>query len=84
VKGSSEQVPRDSGFHEDGLTATPVHAGRTLRGLRRSPGPLRVKIELVVISGAEGRYLRQKQDDAIRAALQWFAENRPRDAGLGR
>jgi hypothetical protein len=26
-----------------------------------------VKIELVVVSGAEGRYLRQKQDDAIRS-----------------
>jgi hypothetical protein len=36
-----------------------------------------------VVSGAEGRYLRQKQDDAIRSTLRWFAENRPQDAGLG-
>jgi hypothetical protein len=42
-----------------------------------------VKIELVVVSGAEGRYMRQKQDDAIRSTLRWFAENRPQDAGLG-
>jgi hypothetical protein len=84
VKGPSEQMPTDPGVHEDAVAATPAHAGRTPRGLRRSPAPLRVKIELVVVSGAEGRYLRQKQDDAIRATLQWFAENRPRDAGLGR
>jgi hypothetical protein len=36
---------------------------------------LKVRVELVVVDGPEGEYLRQRQAEAIREALRWFAEH---------
>jgi hypothetical protein len=83
MTGPTEQVPSDPAVGDEALAALPVYTGRTPRGLGRTPPPLRVKIELVVVSGAERRYLRHKQDEAIRSTLRWFAENPPENAGLG-
>jgi hypothetical protein len=37
---------------------------------------LNVQVELVLITGPEGEYLRQLQDEAILEVLRWFAEHR--------
>ena len=44
---------------------------------RGRPGPatLRVRIELVLVHGPEGKQLRTRQAAAIREALRWFAEH---------
>ena len=41
------------------------------------PGPesLKVRIELVLVGGPEGKQLRMRQAAAIREALRWFAEH---------
>jgi hypothetical protein len=36
---------------------------------------MKVRVELVLVDGAEGEYLRQRQGEAIREALRWFAEH---------
>jgi hypothetical protein len=36
---------------------------------------LKVRVELVLVDGTEGKYLRQWQAAAIREALRWFAEH---------
>jgi transposase len=65
-------------------------AAQLLRGVRpRSTGPrtlrrlavelvAELRVELVVVDGPEGRYLRQRQAEAVRAALRWLAEDRVR------
>jgi hypothetical protein len=41
---------------------------------RPGPQPLKTRIELVLVSGPEGKQLRTRQAAAIREALRWFAE----------
>jgi hypothetical protein len=42
----------------------------------RTPPP-KVRIELVLVGGAEGKQLRARQAAAIREALRWFAQHPP-------
>ncbi len=42
---------------------------------RPGPQPLKTRIELVLVSGPEGKQLRMRQAAAIREALRWFAEH---------
>jgi hypothetical protein len=42
---------------------------------RPGPEPLKVRIELVLVSDPEGKQLRMRQAAAIREALRWFAEH---------
>jgi hypothetical protein len=42
---------------------------------RPGPEPLKVRIELVLVDGPEGKQLRARQAAAIREALRWFAEH---------
>ena len=55
-------------------TASAPHGARAQRG-RPGPPPLKVRLELVLVDGPEGHYLRQRQAEAIREALRWFAEH---------
>lgn len=55
--------------------ASPPKAERARRG-RPPPPPLNLRVELVLITGPEGEYLRQLQDEAILEVLRWFAEHR--------
>ena len=48
--------------------------GAAPRG-RPGPEPLKVRIELVLVDGPEGKQLRARQAAAIREALRWFAEH---------
>jgi hypothetical protein len=57
------------------LSPPPPKAERARRG-RPPPPPLNVQVELVLITGPEGEYLRQLQDEAILEVLRWFAEHR--------
>jgi hypothetical protein len=36
---------------------------------------LKSRVELVLVDGEEGKYLRDRQAEAIREALRWFAEH---------
>ena len=40
--------------------------------------PVKVRVELVVVDGPEGQHLRQRQAEAVRAALRWLAEDHVR------
>jgi len=42
---------------------------------RPGPQPLKTRIELVLVSGPEGKQLRMRQAAAIREALRWFAQH---------
>ena len=42
---------------------------------RPGPQPLKTRIELVLVSGPEGKELRTRQAVAIREALRWFAQH---------
>jgi hypothetical protein len=56
------------------LRAAPT-ASRSGRG--RTQDPLTTHIELVVVNGEEGEYLRRRQAAAIRRALKWLSEHKP-------
>jgi hypothetical protein len=47
---------------------------------RPRTGPLRVKIEFVVVNGPAAEELIKRQAAAVRDALQWFADHPPEDA----
>jgi hypothetical protein len=59
----------DSAWSEDGESRyRPAAPGQ--------PGPSpKVRIELVVVDGPDGRQLRARQAAAIRRALRWFVEH---------
>lgn len=40
----------------------------------RPPGPLRVKVEFVVVDGEEARLFKARQVRAIRGLLKWMVE----------
>jgi hypothetical protein len=74
-----DKTERDTGGTEqpsDGaeLSPPPPQVERARRG-RPPPPPLRVRVELVLVDGEEGKYLRDRQAEAIREALRWFAEH---------
>lgn len=60
----------------DGVQESPPPSKpeRARRG-RPPPQPLKVRVELVLVNGPEGKYLRQRQAEAMREALRWIAEH---------
>jgi hypothetical protein len=57
------------------------HESRYDSHAQAKPGhKLKVRIEIVVVDGPDGKHLRARQAAAMRRALQWFAEhqNQPR------
>src|SRR5207248_7583629 len=67
--GDAEQPP------DGGESSPPLPQAERARRGRPPPPPLKVRVELVLVSGPEGRQLRQLQAAAMREALRWFAEH---------
>jgi hypothetical protein len=69
--GDIEQTDRRA---DPAVSRDPTDQPRRPVGRPRTPPP-RVRIELVLVDGPEGRQLRQLQADAIREVLKWFADH---------
>ena len=54
-------------------SSTPLDPGKRTR--RPPKAAVTVRYEVVVVAGPEGRYLRERQAEAILRALHWFIEN---------
>lgn len=71
----ADDIEPPSGEVDNPAASTePTDQPRRPVGRPRTPPP-QVRIELVLVDGAEGRQLRQIQADAIRAVLKWFADH---------
>jgi hypothetical protein len=81
TRESSEQAS-DSGRVAEGRDDNDSPPGNESKDDAAAPGrhragPLKVKIEFVVVSGPAADELIKTQAAAVRDALQWFAENPP-------
>ena len=64
--GEDQSPPQEKSSYD---AAPPSRPGRP------GPQPLKTRIELVLVSGPEGKQLRMRQAAAIREALRWFAQH---------